>query len=93
MERKAFFNLISRIFGFVIFIIGVLNILRGNDQLLGIGFMLVSFIYVPNANKIIKENLGFSIHYVLKIILAILLLWISLAVGAIAEGFYPEIIS
>ena len=91
MERKAFFNTISRIFGFVIFIIGVLNILRGNDQLLGVAFMLISFVYVPNADKLMKENIGFSIHYVLKIALAVLLLWITLAVGAIAEGFYPEI--
>lgn len=91
MERKTFFNTISRIFGFVIFIIGVLNLLRGNDQLLGVAFMLVSFMYVPNADKLMKENIGFSIHYVLKIILAVLLLWITLAVGAIAEGFYPEI--
>ena len=72
MESKVFFNLVSRIFGFIIFIIGVLNILRGNDQLLGVAFMLISFIYVPNANKIIKKNLGFSIHYVAKIVLAIL---------------------
>ncbi|MDG1529630.1 MAG: hypothetical protein P8I51_01530 [Polaribacter sp.] len=93
MESKVFFNLVSRIFGFIIFIIGVLNILRGNDQLLGVAFMLISFIYVPNANKIIKKNLGFSIHYVAKIVLAIFLLWITLAVGAIAEGFYPEVIS
>jgi hypothetical protein len=93
MESKVFFNLVSRIFGFIIFIIGVLNILRGNDQLLGVAFMLISFIYVPNANKIIKKNLGFSIHYVAKIVLAFFLLWITLAVGAIAEGFYPEVIS
>lgn len=92
MESKSFFNLVSRIFGFIIFIIGVLNILRGNDQLLGVAFMLISFIYVPNADKLMKENIGFSIHYVLKIVLAVLLLWITFAVGAIAEGFYPEII-
>ena len=92
MESKSFFNLVSRIFGFIIFIIGVLNILRGNDQLLGVAFMLISFIYVPNADKLMKENIGFSIHYVLKIVLAVLLLWITFAVGAIAEGFYHEII-
>ena len=91
MERKTFFNTISRIFGFIIFIIGVLNLLRGNDQLLGVAFMLISFMYVPNADKLMKENIGFSVHYVLKIVLAVLLLWITLAVGAIAEGFYPEI--
>ena len=91
MKRKAFFNTISSLFGFVIFIIGVLNLLRGNDQLLGVAFMLISFIYVPNADKLMKENIGFSIHYLLKIVLAVLLLWITLAVGAIAEGFYPEI--
>lgn len=92
MKTKSLFYSFSWLAGFIIFLIGVLNILRGNDQTLGISFMLISFIYVPSTNKFIKKKLGISIHYLLKIILAIFLLWITMAVGAIAEGFYPEIL-
>ena len=92
MSKKTLLNSISWGVGFVIFIIGVLNILRGNDPYLGIAFMLVSFLYVPTTNHFIKKKFGISIHYLLKIILAVFLLWIALSVGAIAEGFYPEIL-
>ncbi len=92
MRKKSFYNSISWGVGFIIFIIGVLNILRGNDPYLGIAFMLVSFLYVPTTNHFIKKKFGISIHYLLKIILAVFLLWIALSVGAIAEGFYSEII-
>jgi len=92
MRKKSFYNSISWGVGFIIFIIGVLNILRGNDPYLGVSFMLVSFLYVPTTNHFIKKKFGISVHYLLKIILAVFLLWIALSVGAIAEGFYPEII-
>ncbi len=92
MSKKTLLNSVSWGVGFVIFMIGVLNILRGNDPFLGIGFMLISFLYIPTTNHFIKNKFGISIHYLLKIILAIILLWISFAVGAIAEGFYPEIL-
>lgn len=92
MSKTSLYNSVSWTVGFLIFIIGVLNILRGNDPYLGIGFMLVSFLYVPTTNQFIKKKLGISIHYLLKIILAFFLLWIAMSVGAIAEGYYPEIL-
>ncbi len=91
MKTTSLFNSVSWFAGFLIFIIGVLNILRGNDTMLGLAFITISFLYIPASNKLIKKLVGFSIHYLVKIILAIVLLWISMAVGAIAEGFYPEI--
>lgn len=92
MNRKSLFNSVSWLVGFLFFIIGVLNLLRGNDPYLGIAFMLVSFLYVPSTNNFIKNKFGYSLPYLVKIILAIFLLWITMSVGAIAEGFYPEII-
>ena len=92
MSTKTFYNSVSFIAGLLIFIIGLLNLFRGNDPWIGIAFVSLSFIYIPAANKVLKKTVGFSVHYLLKIILAVMLLWISMAVGAIAEGFYPEII-
>jgi hypothetical protein len=92
MSTKTFYNSVSFVAGLLIFIIGLLNLFRGNDPLLGVAFITLSFIYIPAANKVIKKTVGFSVHYLVKIILAVLLLWIAMAVGAIAEGFYPEII-
>jgi hypothetical protein len=92
MNTKSLFNSVSWFIGFLVFIVGVLNILRGNDPYLGIAFMLVSFFYVPSTNHFIKNKFGYSLPYFVKIILAIFLLWITMSVGAIAEGFYPEIL-
>lgn len=80
------------IFGIFVLVIGIMNILRGNDPGLGIAYVILSFIYFPPINHMLKDLSGFSISYYLKAILAIILIWVSLAVGAIAEGFYPEII-
>ncbi|NVK51343.1 MAG: hypothetical protein HWD85_00295 [Flavobacteriaceae bacterium] len=92
MSTKTFYNSVSFIAGLLIFIIGLLNLFRGDDSWLGVAFITLSFIYIPAANKVFKKTFGFSVHYLVKIILAAILLWISMAVGAIAEGFYPEII-
>ena len=92
MSSKTFYQLISIIAGLLIFSIGLLNLFRGNDTLLGVAFIILSFIYIPSANTLIRKVFGFTIHNAIKVILAILLLYVSMAVGAIAEGYYPEII-
>ena len=92
MSTKTFYQLISILAGLLIFTIGLLNLFRGNDIILGVAFIILSFIYIPSTNSFIKKVFGFTIHNAIKIILAILLLYVSMAVGAVAEGYYPEII-
>ncbi|MDX1543271.1 MAG: hypothetical protein R3214_04920 [Christiangramia sp.] len=40
----------------------------------------------------LKELFGFSIYDYIKAILALILTWTILALGAVAEAYYPEII-
>lgn len=74
-------------FGLLVLTNGILNLFRGNDQLLGVAFVFASFIYFPPSFVYIQKKLGFPIHYGYKIALGILILWITGAVGAIAEGY------
>lgn len=81
-------NIAGWAFGLAVFIIGLLNVFRGNDQDFGVGLMLVSFIFYPPVDALVRRIVGFSVHYAFKIILAIFLIWVNLAVGALAEGYY-----
>ncbi|NLP57685.1 hypothetical protein [Lutibacter sp. B1] len=73
--------------GLLFFLTGLLNLFYGNDFGLGVFFIFLSFIYLLPINKFLKNKFGFSIHYSLKIVLALFIIWVTLAVGAIAEGY------
>lgn len=79
-------------FGSFVLLVGIMNLFRGNDPGLGIVYAVLSLIYFPPVNLILKDLFGFSISYYFKAVLAILIIWATLAVGAIAEDYYPEII-
>ncbi len=93
MKTQSKLTVISGwIFGLFVLTNGILNMARGNDFNLGVALTILSFIYYPPVNRLIKQISGYSLHYMIKIILAFLIVWITIAVGAIAEGYYPEII-
>ncbi len=83
----TFANLAGWIFGTLFLLNGFINVFRGNDPVMGIGFMVISLVFFPPVNKIIRRKFGITIHGWLKVVLALILIWISLAVGAIAEGY------
>jgi phosphate starvation-inducible membrane PsiE len=77
-----FFNIIvGIIFGVLLICIGIVNTFWGNDVGLGIGLILLSFLYFPFATNIIKQKTGIHIPVWVKIVLGLLLLWIVLGVG------------
>ncbi|TBW28290.1 hypothetical protein [Gramella sp. KN1008] len=84
--------IVGWLFGVFVLVVGIMNLLRGNDPGLGVTYVVLSVIYFPPVNRILKDLFGFSISYYLKAALAILIIWVTLAVGAIAEGYYPEIL-
>lgn len=86
-----FENVVSALFGVYIFTHGLLNIFRGNDFEFGIALVIASLIFFSPVDALIRKWSGINIHYIFKIILAFLLAWVTLAVGAVSEGYYPEI--
>ncbi len=91
MNQSQITNIISWIFGFIVLALGLMNILRGNDPFLGVALLLAAGIYFPPTYNLFRNVSGMSLHYLLRIALALLIIWINLAVGAINEGYYPEI--
>ncbi len=91
MNQSTFANIINWVFGSIVFILGVMNIARGNDPLFGVAMLIASALYFPPTYNFLKGASGISLHYILRIIVALTIIWVNLAVGAINEGYYPEI--
>ncbi|HYF67203.1 MAG TPA: hypothetical protein VD884_03665 [Ohtaekwangia sp.] len=78
-------NLISWLFGFIAFAIGVINTFWGNDPGFGIFIVLLSFVFFPPFTAIFKEKIGLSISGIIKSLIAIFILWASLGVGELFD--------
>lgn len=79
-------NLVSWIFSAVFFAIGILNAFLIHP-VPGIFYILFSLVYIPWTNTILKKKLGFSIPLAAKIIIGLIILWGTLAVGDLMELF------
>ncbi len=84
-KQSNILNFISWLFGIVVFAVGILNVFWGNDSGFGIFLLVLSFIYFPPINAIVKNSTGFVIPGVAKIILGIFIIWASLGVGELFD--------
>jgi hypothetical protein len=78
-------NILSWIFGLGVLALGIINIFWGNDQAFGSFLILLSFVYFPPTTRIISKIIGFSIPVILKIALAIFVIWASVGVGELFD--------
>ena len=84
-NKSVVFNIIGWIFGFIVLAIGLINTFWGNDPGFGIFLILLSFVYYPPVNVLIKNMIGFSIPMFAKILLGLFIIWASLGVGELFE--------
>ncbi|QED39103.1 hypothetical protein FK178_10055 [Antarcticibacterium arcticum] len=78
---QLLFRLIGWMFGLAVFAIGVINTFWGNDMGFGIFLILLSLIYFPPVDTVIKRLVGFSVPVILKMILAVFIIIAALGVG------------
>ena len=78
-------NIIGWVFGAAVLAAGIINMFWGNDAGFGVFLALLSFIYFPPANIFIEKRFGFSIHFIVKIIVGIFIIWASLGVGELFD--------
>ena len=85
LNRKFIFeNITSWIFGIIVFTIGVLNLFLVHP-VPGIVFLLLSFLFIPLANNFLRKSFGFSIPFVVKIILGVIIIWFTLGVSDLGD--------
>ena len=83
--KSTVINITSWLFGILFFAIGVVNTFWGNDPGFGVFIMLLSFVYFPPVNAFIKKMFGFSIPGILKIAMAVFIIWASFGVGELFD--------
>lgn len=84
-NKSIFLNAISVIFGITVLAIGLVNTFWGNDPGFGIFLLFLAFVYFPSVNMVIKNLLGFTIPWIVKILLGIFILWAALGVGELFD--------
>jgi len=82
-SKPNVWNLISWVFGIGVFAVGIVNTFWGNDTGFGIFLLLLAFVYFLPVNDILRKMTGYSIPKIgiLKILLAIFIIWASVGVG------------
>ena len=83
--KTTVINITSWLFGVLFFAIGVINTFWGNDPGFGVFIMLLSFVYFPPVNALVKKVIGFSIPGTLKIVLGLFIIWASFGVGELFD--------
>jgi hypothetical protein len=84
-NKLSVLNIVSWLFGAVVFAIGFVNTFWGNDPFFGIFLVLLAFVYIPPVNTLIREKIGFSIPRIVKICLGLFIIWASLGVGELLD--------
>lgn len=84
-NKSIFWNAVSWMFGVIVLAIGLVNIFWGNDPLFGLFIALSALVYVPQLNTLVKKITGFRIHFVVKILLGLFILWAALGVGELFD--------
>lgn len=75
---------INWLFGLPVFAIGVMNLLWVHP-VPGLVGLLLSLVYFPPANALLKARTGLSIPPVVKIILCVVVIWFTLGVSDLGD--------
>jgi hypothetical protein len=79
--KKIMLDGIGWLFGLALFAAGIVNTFWGNDQGLGIGLLVLAFVYFPPVTAFVQRKTGRTIPWAAKLVLALLLAWVTLGVG------------
>ncbi len=80
-NQSNLWNIISWLFGIGVFGVGLLNMFWGNDTWFGVFILLLSFVFFPPVTALFRRKTGLSIPGILKIVVGILIVWVTLGVG------------
>lgn len=77
-------HLVSWLFGILFLVIGLLNLTLVHP-VPGIFYLILSLVYFPAVNILLKNKLGFAIPFIARVLVGLVVLWGTLAVGDLAE--------
>ncbi|WP_240773455.1 hypothetical protein [Pontibacter sp. SGAir0037] len=77
-------HIISWLFGITVIAIGIPNLIFVHP-VPGIIYLLLSFLFLPPANSLLKKRFGFSIPSIVKIILGVIIIMFTLGVSDLGD--------
>lgn len=84
MKNENTSNGIAWILGLLIFAIGVMNLLWVHPVPASI-CLLLSLVYFPPMASLLKQKIGLTIPFIIKIILAVGIIWFTLGVSDLGD--------
>lgn len=84
INKNLVTDFFSWLFVILFLIIGLLNY-QYIHPIPGTFYVLVAILFIPPLNNYFKEKVGIAIPFIFKLIVALLILWATLAVGDLAE--------
>ena len=80
-------NIVSWILALVLLIVGLLNLILVHP-VPGLFHLVLGLVYFPRTNVLLKKWFGFTIPFAVKIILFLLVMWYSVAMGEVWENLW-----
>lgn len=77
-------NIFSLIFAAILFIVAVLNVVLVHP-VPGVIYFLLSILYLPSVNTLLRKKIGFAIPGIVKIILGIAIMMFTLGVSDLGD--------
>ena len=83
-SRNNIANVVGWVFFGIFLITGILNTVLVH-LVPGAFYLVLSLLYLPATDRMMKSKLGFRVPFAVKIIVGLVVLWGTLAVGELAE--------
>ena len=87
MTTLNFYDLIAYSFAFILCAVGILNIVYIHP-VPGISYIMLSMLYLPQANQFFQITFRFMIPAVIKIIVAVILFFFTMGVSDLGDMFF-----
>ena len=79
-------GIVSWMLGLIIFTLGILNLVLIHP-VPGLVYILLSLLFFPPVEDLLRLKLGFSVPFPVLLVLAFLIFWFTLGVGDLAEMY------
>jgi hypothetical protein len=82
--KITMFHIMSWLFGIAVLVVGLLNVFLVHP-VPGVVYLLLSLVYFPPTNDLLRERFGFYIPLLVKIILGIVIILFTLGVSDLGQ--------
>jgi predicted PurR-regulated permease PerM len=83
-QKLSIQNIISWVLGLAVLTIGILNLILVH-AVPGIIGLLLSLLFFPPVNDVLKKTFGFTIPFAVKVILALFIFWFTLGISDLGD--------